>query len=112
MVPNPDYIDLGHIIKEPNYLTFFQISDIINISKERNRKMKEVLTATKTKSEFIQSIYNWLMLTLEKNGKEEYKNCFTIEGSSIMCNLPTNYFNMVDIPANTKIEMKFISKKN
>lgn len=38
MVPNPDYIDLGHIIKEPFYLTFFQISDIINISKERNKK--------------------------------------------------------------------------
>ena len=74
--------------------------------------MKEVLSDNKAKTEFIQSIHHWLMLTLERNGKEEYKNCFTIEGSSIMCNLPINYFNNFDIPAGTKIEMKFISKKS
>lgn len=74
--------------------------------------MKEVLNSTKAKAEFIQSIHHWLMLTLERNGKEAYKNCFTIEGSSIMCNLPTNYFNNFDIPTDTKIEMKFISKKS
>ena len=74
--------------------------------------MKEVLTAAKAKAEFIQSIHTWLMRTLDQNGKSEYKDCFTIEGSSIMCNLPTNYFNNFDIPAGTKIEMKFISKKS
>jgi hypothetical protein len=74
--------------------------------------MKEVLNSTKAKAEFVQSIHHWLMLTLERNGKEEYKDCFTIDGSSIMCNLPTNYFNNFDIPAGTKIEMKFISKKS
>ena len=74
--------------------------------------MKEMLNANKTKAEFVKSIHNWLMLTLEQNGKEEYKNCFTIEGSSIMCELPTNYFNSFDIPTGTKIEMKFISKKS
>ena len=74
--------------------------------------MKETLTATKTKAEFIKSIHHWLMNTLEANGKEEYKDCFQIEGSSIMCNLPENYFNLYDIPAGTKIEMKFISKKS
>lgn len=74
--------------------------------------MKEVLNSTKAKAEFIQSIHHWLMLTLERNGKEEHKDCFTIEGSSIMCNLPTNYFNNFDIPSGTKIEMKFISKKS
>ena len=74
--------------------------------------MKEVLTATKTKAEFIKSIHNWLMHTLEQNNKSEYKDCFTIEGSSIICELPTDYFNSFDIPAGTKIEMKFISKKS
>ena len=74
--------------------------------------MKEVLSANKVKAEFIQSIHHWLMLTLERNGKEEYKDCFTIKDSSIMCTLPTNYFNNFDIPAGTKIEMKFISKKS
>ena len=74
--------------------------------------MKEVLNSTKAKAEFIQSIHHWLMLTLERNDKSEYKDCFTIEGSSIMCTLPTNYFNNFDIPAGTKIEMKFISKKS
>ena len=74
--------------------------------------MKEVLNANKTKAEFVKSIHNWLMRTLEQNNKAEYKNCFTIEGSSIMCNLPTNYFNNFDIPSGTKIEMKFISKKS
>ena len=74
--------------------------------------MKEVLNANKAKAEFVKSIHHWLMLTLEHNGKEEYKDCFTIEGSSIMCELPTDYFNLFDIPAGTKIEMKFISKKS
>ena len=74
--------------------------------------MKEVLSSTKVKAEFVQSIHHWLMLTLEQNNKAEYKKCFTIEGSSIMCELPTDYFNLFDIPAGTKIEMKFISKKS
>lgn len=73
-------------------------------------ELKE-LTATQTKTEFIKSIYNWLMRTLEEHGNEEYKDCFQIEGSSIMCSLPDNYFNIYNIPHNTKIEMKFISKK-
>lgn len=71
-----------------------------------------MLSAQATKNEFVKSIHHWLMNTLEKNSKEQYKNCFTIEGSSIMCQLPQDYFNLFDIPANTKIEMKFISKKS
>ena len=74
--------------------------------------MKEMLNANKAKVEFIKSIYTWLMRTLDQNNKAEYKKCFTIEGSSIMCELPSNYFNLFDIPAGTKIEMKFISKKS
>ena len=74
--------------------------------------MKEILNSTKAKAEFIQSIHHWLMRTLEQNNKAEYKNCFTIEGSSIMCQLPQDYFNLYSIPAGTKIEMKFISKKS
>ena len=74
--------------------------------------MKEVLNANKAKAEFVKSIHNWLMRTLEQNNKTEYKNCFTIEGSSIMCELPTDYFNNFEIPTETKIEMKFISKKS
>ena len=74
--------------------------------------MKEVLNASKAKAEFVKSIHNWLMRTLEQNNKTEYKNCFTIEGSSIMCELPVDYFNNFEIPTGTKIEMKFISKKS
>ena len=72
---------------------------------------KKELSTNAAKAEFVKSIHHWLMKTLEQNGKTEYKNCFTIEGSSIMCQLPQNYFNLYSIPANTKIEMKFISKK-
>lgn len=72
---------------------------------------KKVLSAQATKAEFISSIYKWLMTTLEANEKEEYKECFTIEGSSIMCSLPDNYFNLYSIPENTRIEMKFVSKR-
>lgn len=76
----------------------------------------EVISSTKAKSEFVKSIYNWLMNTLKTNGNlEEYGHCFKIEGSSIMCELPSNFFNFginhFTIPENTKIEMKFISKK-
>lgn len=73
---------------------------------------KKELSANATKAEFVKSIHNWLMNTLKQNGKEEYSDCFTIEGSSIMCRLPDNYFDLFSIPADTKIEMKFISKKS
>lgn len=73
---------------------------------------KKELSTNAAKAEFVKSIYNWLMLTLDRNNKPEYKDCFTIEGSSIMCQLPQDYFNLYSIPANTKIEMKFISKKS
>jgi len=73
---------------------------------------KKELSAQAAKAEFIKSIHHWLMNTLERNEKSEYKDCFTIEGSSIMCQLPADYFNLYSIPANTKIEMKFISKKS
>ena len=73
---------------------------------------KKELSTNAAKTEFVKSIHNWLMKTLEQNGKAECKNCFTIEGSSIMCELPTDYFNLFDIPVGTKIEMKFISKKS
>ena len=73
---------------------------------------KEILSAQATKNEFVKSIHHWLMNTLEHNNKEQYKDCFKIEGSSIICSLPVDYFSMFDIPAYTKIEMKFISKKN
>lgn len=73
---------------------------------------KQLLNAQQTKKEFVQSIHNWLMRTLDDRGRSEYKDCFTIEGSSIMCELPQCYFSQFDIPAGTKIEMKFISKKS
>lgn len=74
--------------------------------------MKETLNATKAKAEFVKSIHTWLMRTLDQNEKSEYKKYFTIDGSSIMCELPDNYFNSYNIPPHTKIEMKFITKKS
>lgn len=73
--------------------------------------MKKELSAQQTKTEFVKSIHNWLMKTLKQNGKEEYSNCFIIDGSSIMCQLPDNYFDNFSIPSGLKIEMKFIVKK-
>lgn len=74
--------------------------------------MKEMLNTTKTKIEFIKSIHHWMDLTFQRNGTPEYIKNFTIEGSSIMCELPENFFSNFDIPTGTKIEMKFISKKS
>lgn len=73
---------------------------------------KKTLTAADTKKEFVESIHNWLMATLDRLDRSEYKKCFTIEGSSIMCDLPNNYFTHFEIPKNTRIEMKFITKRN
>lgn len=72
---------------------------------------KETLSSTAAKSQFIDSIYNWLMRTLDEKGNGQYKECFQKEGSSIICSLPDNYFNNYVVPHGTKIEMKFISKK-
>ena len=73
---------------------------------------KEKLNAQTTKNEFVKSIHHWLMETLKQRDKEQYRDCFKIEGTSIMCYLPEDYFNLYSIPAGTKIEMKFISKKS
>lgn len=72
---------------------------------------KDVLNSSKTKTEFIKSIHTWLMNTLEARGYEKYKDNFKIDGSSIICHLPPDFFTFYEIPANTCIEMKFISKK-
>ena len=73
---------------------------------------KKELSAQATKAEFIKSIHNWLMNTLKQLGREEYQKCFKIEGSSIICELPDNYFDNYEIPSGTRIEMKFITKKS
>lgn len=73
---------------------------------------KRRLNATETKQEFIGSIHNWLMHTLERLDRSEYKKCFTIDGSSIMCELPPEYFTNFEIPEGTRIEMKFVTKRN
>ena len=73
---------------------------------------KKVLKQQETKKEFIKSIHNWLTLTLDRNGKSEYKKNFYIQDSSIICELPTCYFDHFEIPEGMKIEMKFTVKKN
>lgn len=73
---------------------------------------KEVLSSTATKAKFIDSIYNWLMNTLDTVRNGQYKECFQKEGSSIKCFLPDNYFDRYAIPHGTVIEMKFTTKKN
>jgi len=73
---------------------------------------KEVLGVNQTKAEFVKSIHDWLMRTLKSLDREEYQKCFKIEGSSIMCELPDNFFDNYEIPSGTRIEMKFITKKS
>jgi hypothetical protein len=73
---------------------------------------KKMLKPQEAKKEFINSIHNWLMRTLDSMGNEEYKKNFYIQDSSIMCELPTCYFNNFDIPEGMKIEMKFTVKKS
>lgn len=73
---------------------------------------KRTLNANETKKEFIQSIHRWLLDTLDRVGNGDYKHCFTVQDSSIICDLPVEYFTRFNIPENTKIEMKFITKRN
>lgn len=72
---------------------------------------KKMLKPQEAKKEFVKSIHTWLMNTLHKNGKDEFKENFYIQDSSIICELPTCYFNSFDIPEGIKIEMKFTVKK-
>lgn len=75
--------------------------------------MKSTLSASETKAKWIQSVFDMMMRAMDASGKSEFKGCFAIEGSSIICNLPKDdTFGMYSIPENTKIEMKFITKKN
>ena len=73
---------------------------------------KELLTPTKAKNEFVNSIFKWLIDTLKKNGHEKDVSMFTKEGSSIMCTLPSYFFDKYEVPEGTRIEMKFIAKKD
>ena len=81
------------------------------VEEEFTSNKKEVLSSTATKAHFVDSIYKWLMRTLDEVGNGEYKDCFQKDGSSIICSLPDNYFHQYLIPHGTKIEMKFINKK-
>ena len=72
---------------------------------------KKDLSAQGAKTEFINDIYSFMMKVLDDKGKSQYKECFVRDGSSIMCNLPADYFNFFNIPENTRIEIKFIAKK-
>lgn len=74
--------------------------------------MKKVLSAQATKKEFVNSIHNWLMRTLKERGNEEFQKNFTIQDSSIICELPNCYFDRFEIPEGIKIEMKFTVKKS
>ena len=75
--------------------------------------MKPTISVSETKAKWIQSVFDMMMRAMDSSGKSEFKSCFSIEGSSIICNLPKNdTFGMYSIPENTKIEMKFITKKN
>ncbi len=73
---------------------------------------KKILKPQEAKKEFINSIHNWLMRTLEERDNVEYQKNFYIQDSSIMCELPTCFFNSYDIPEGIKIEMKFTVKKS
>lgn len=72
----------------------------------------EVLTATKIKGRFVDTIYRMIMYMLKINKNEVYQDCFKVEGSSIMCSLPSNFFHDNEIPEGTRIEIKFIMKKD
>ena len=72
---------------------------------------KKLLTAAATKAKFIDTIYNLIVYILKKKNKDEYIDCFVKEGSSIMCHLPANFFMNFDIPEDTTIEIKFVTKK-
>ena len=93
------------------YLAFNKKFNIINIQKERNNRMKEKLSAQAAKVEFAKHFHRYMINSLKQNGNEGYSNCFRIEGSSIMCDLPVNFFNDYIIPEITRIEIKFIVKK-
>lgn len=73
---------------------------------------KKDLSAQGLKMEFIKSIHSWLVDTLEKRGNGEYKDNFVVEGSSIMCHIPENFFANFNVPEGTVIEMKFVAKKS
>lgn len=75
---------------------------------------KTSLNAQQTKKEFIKSIHNWMMKTLDGNNKNAYKDCFILReaDNSILCELPSCYFDKFDIPEGIKIEMKFSVKKS
>lgn len=73
---------------------------------------KKVLNAQAAKKEFVKSIHNWLMKTLDRLDRSDYKECFELGENEIMCHIPSNYFDLYEIPEGLKIEMKFTVKKN
>ena len=73
---------------------------------------KVILNAQSAKKEFVKSIHNWLMNTLDKNNKSEYKDNFKLQDASILCDIPSDYFDHFEIPEGLKIEIKFTVKKS
>lgn len=73
---------------------------------------KSLLNATATKTMFLKRVAGILQAAVDKSpNADRLQNLFVVEGSSIMCNIPDDFFELYEIPANTKIEMKFVTKK-
>lgn len=73
--------------------------------------MKQTLNAQAAKKEFVKSIHNWLTRTLDERGHGQFKENFLLQDSSIMCEIPSCFFDNFEIPEGLKIEMKFTVKK-
>lgn len=72
---------------------------------------KQILTAQEAKKRFMVSVYNMICDTLRRGKHEDVVSNFRLQDSSIMVDIPADFFLGYDVPENTKIEIKFIAKK-
>lgn len=72
---------------------------------------REKITAAQAKGLFLKSLFKLISDTVKKTD-ESAANGLSVEGSSIFYTLPDNFFKKYEIPSDTTIEIKLISKRS
>lgn len=71
---------------------------------------KEKLKPQDAKKRFMETVRKNILAKLDERGRD-CEDLFVVQGGSIICELPSDFFSNYELPPGFKIEMKFIAKQ-
>lgn len=73
---------------------------------------KTTINQQTAKKYFTESVYKTLRKQLVENGNQAYEDMFELKDGQILATLPPDFFNLYNIPENTKIAISFTVKRS